>query len=58
VLAGSTWKTVDSATADTYGKATFRFIPTTAGKTYQYRIYAVGTSAVRGNYAPFTIKVG
>jgi spore germination protein YaaH len=58
VLSGSTWTTVASATADRYGKATFSFSPTTAGKTYQYRIVAVGTSTVRGNYAYFTIKVG
>ena len=58
VLVGSTWTTVATATADRYGKATFRWAPTTKGKTYQYRIYAVGSGSVRGSYAYFTIKVG
>lgn len=58
VKTGSTWTTVASATAGRYGKATFSFAPKTAGTTYQYRIVAVGTSTVRGNYAYFAIKVG
>ncbi|MGE0819624.1 MAG: glycosyl hydrolase family 18 protein [Candidatus Nanopelagicales bacterium] len=56
VLAGGTWKTVQTAKADRYGRVSFSFKPTTAGTTYQYRIYAVGTSTVRGNYAYFAIK--
>lgn len=56
VLAGGKWTTVQTAKADRYGRATFSFKPTTAGTTYKYRIYAVGTSTVRGNYAYFDIK--
>lgn len=58
VLVGSTWTTVATAAADRYGKVTFRWAPTTKGKTYQYRIYAVGSGSVRGAYAYFAIKVG
>lgn len=58
VLSGGEWRTVATASADRYGKATFAFAPTTAGKTYQYRIYAVGSGSVRGAYAYFTVKVG
>ena len=58
VLVGSTWTTVATATADRYGKATFRWAPTTKGKTYRYRMYAVSSGSVRGTYAYFAIKVG
>lgn len=51
VLRSGAWVTVATATTDRYGRASFTFAPTGASRTYHYRLYAVGTSTVRGAYA-------
>lgn len=57
VQKNGTWTTMATATADRYGKAVFTFDLTGRGKTYKYRVYAVGTTAVRGGFAYFDVKV-
>jgi spore germination protein YaaH len=58
VLRNGVWVTVATATTDRYGRAAFTFEPTGASRAYHYRLYAVGTSTVRGAYAYFDVTLG